>query len=104
MTEMTEMNPVTFTKEDILELTNHLSEFAEKGLSQEEWNLLVAIFAAAATHVQVSDNAPQGTIPGVKVPPKPQSAAKLRDQLRKAYIPGRPPEPILARISPPPPP
>ena len=64
---MSEPQDLLFTRDDILTLTEKLGEFAvEKNLNKGEWGLLLAVFAAAANHVEVGDDTSQGKFSGVK--------------------------------------
>jgi hypothetical protein len=111
---MAETKNFSFTRDDILNLTNNLSKFAkEKELSKDQWALLLAIFAAAADHVEVERVGERGKFSGVAIrgnadqeieSPARKSVEDLREQLRGAYIPGRPVAPIPDCVVPPPPP
>lgn len=103
---MAEVDDFSFTRADIETLTAELGEFATK-LTKQQWGLLLAIFAAAANHVETGINSDQGKLPGVTVgrikrvdDPGSADAGKLRDQLRRAYTPGRPPASIVDRVTP----
>ena len=96
-----------FTSKDFDGLVNTLSEIAGT-LTKGQWGLLLSIFAAAAGHVEVSPAKTKGKFSGVKVKdgkvienPKGKEVEVLREQLRKAYMPGRPPSSIGFMVSPP---
>jgi len=110
---MAETKNFSFTKDDILDLTNELSKFAkEKELSKEQWSLLLAIFATAADHVEVERGSTRGKFSGIAIrgnadqeveSPARKTVEELREQLRGAYVPGEPVTPIMDCIVPPPP-
>ena len=108
MTETPDTADFQFTSEDVDELTDALSRMVVSDhLPKEQWGLLLAIFAAAARSVQVEDET-EGKFSGVKVDggviedPKNKGVKELRAQLRKAYVPGGPPEkPLRDMIQPP---
>jgi hypothetical protein len=110
---MAETKNFSFTRDDILDLTDELSNFAkEKKLSKEQWALLLAIFAVAADHVEVERVGATGKFSGVAIrgnadqeveSPARKTVEELREQLRGAYVPGEPVAPIIDCILPPPP-
>jgi hypothetical protein len=94
---MTEMADFSFTRADLDALTEKLGETAT-ALTTQQWDLLLAIFAAAADHIKVDPaDATSGTLPGAEITgngaiiesPGESSADELRDQLLRAYTPGR---------------
>jgi hypothetical protein len=104
-----EMAVVSFNKEQIDELTIKLGRFAKAQLDETEWELLLAIFAAAADKLVISqDDEYSVTLPGVQLEgdgepvqnPKESEAAELREQIQLAYIPGRQPPGDIASITP----
>jgi hypothetical protein len=111
---MAETKNFSFTRRDILDLTNELSAFAkETKLGKDKWALLLAIFAAAADHVEVERVGETGKFSGIAIrgnadqeieSPARKTVEELRDQLRGAYIPGKPVAPIPDCVVPPPPP
>jgi hypothetical protein len=100
---------VTFTRKDIDSLIQKLGEFATH-LNKEEWDLLLAIFAVAADQAEVGTDLTKGTFPGIGVKgkgemiddPEGKKARELREQLRRAYRPGKPPvpHPLPERVTP----
>jgi hypothetical protein len=85
------MASVTFTREEIDRLTDKLGSLASK-LTEPEWELLLAIFAAAADKVGASQDPKSATLPGIQSEnPRESTARQLRDQLLRAYAPGRTP-------------
>jgi len=85
------MASVTFTKEEIDRLTDKLGSVAS-ALTEPEWELLLAIFAAAADKVTASQNPHSAALPGVPSEnPGESTARQLRDQLLRSYSPGRTP-------------
>ncbi len=108
MTEMPEMKNFPFTNRDIEGLIDALSKMAvDAHLPKGQWGLLLAIFAAAANHVEISANKTQGKFSGIKVDggviddPKDKGVEELRKQLQNAYMPGRPPTSIVSMVTPP---
>lgn len=108
MSEMSEMSNVPFTSGDIEGLTDRLGRFASK-LTPPEWRLLLAIFVSASNNFEAASDTTQGQSSGppeskggkVKEPPKGMTPEQLRDQLRKAYIPGKAPPPKKFQVTPP---
>jgi hypothetical protein len=107
---MSETPDILFTRSDVLTLTQKLGKFAaENPLTKGEWGLLLAVFAAAANHAEIGKDRSEGKFSGVKakgdVPtvddPAGKTPAELREQLRRAYIPGRAPVPPLDIVTPP---
>jgi hypothetical protein len=102
------MAEVAFNRVQIDELTLKLGRFAKAQLDETEWELLLAIFAAAADKLLPSQNKESGTLPGVEIEgnaepvqnPKESDAVELREQLLRAYIPGRQPPGNLSSITP----
>jgi hypothetical protein len=99
MTETSETSDFSFSGRDFEELIRALSNMAGE-LSKEQWGLLLSIFAAAASNVEVavSKNERRGKFSGVKIDggvvitdPKDKGIEELRKQLQKAYVPGNPP-------------
>lgn len=97
-----------FTTEDIDALTRHLGSCAT-GLTKKEWDLLLAIFAVAAGHVdsgedntskQWSVRRTSGAVKEVEDPRK-STADDLCEQLRQARVPGKQDAPIIFLIKPP---
>lgn len=88
---MSETSSVPFDRADVNGLTDQLSRFASH-LTPEEWRLLLAILYAASSHFdEVSVTLPAaGT--GRK-PPEGLTVRQLREELRKAYKPGKTPPP-----------
>jgi hypothetical protein len=86
---MPEMYDFTFTKDDINALIQKLAQFADY-LTEQEWGLLLAIFAAAANQVEISPDQTQRRFSRVvikgELDPREKTVEELRDQLRKAYI------------------
>jgi hypothetical protein len=112
---MAETSDFSFTNRDIADLTGKLSKFAKAELlNDKDWGLLLAIFAAAADHVQVGQDPTQGTFSGIAIKnlvtkvdtalevraPAVMDAGELLDQLRGAYIPGKPVTPIVDCVTP----
>ena len=107
-------NDFSFTHKNIVDLTDKLSQYAKGNLSDEEWGLLLAIFAAAADHVEVGPDPTQGTFSGIAIKnletkvdtalevraPADEDVGMLLGQLRGAYIPGKPVTPILDCVTP----
>ena len=99
MTETPGTNSFQFTRRDVEELTLALSEMAVRShLPKEQWGLLLSIFAAAADHVEVGEGDTEGTFSevgvqggGVIEDPEGEDVETLRNQLRNAYMPARPP-------------
>jgi hypothetical protein len=93
------MTEITYSRTEIDNLTRKLGEFAKAKLEDPEWALLLAIFAAAADRVVVSEDTHSGTFPGVQISgtveiiesPGESDAEKLRDQLLRAHTPGKVP-------------
>jgi hypothetical protein len=107
MTETPSATDFQFTYEDFEGLIDALSKMAI-GLPKGQWGLLLSIFAAAAGHVEVSEAKPEGKFSGVRVKdgkviedPRGKEVRALREQLQKAYMPGRPPNSIGFMVSPP---
>lgn len=91
------MTDLQFGPDDITGLTQKLS--AVQGLTETEYGLLLAIFAAAAARVEVTDPGtgqstlpkPEivGQAPGPNLPDVTQvTPLQLQQQLLTAYIPG----------------
>jgi hypothetical protein len=97
MTETPGTTNFRFTSEDVDELTDALSRMVVSDhLPKEQWGLLLAIFAAAARNAEVEVET-EGKFSGVTVlggavieDPKDKKVKELREQLRKAYMPGGP--------------
>ena len=107
MTETPGTDDIRFTNEDFDGLINALSGMAVR-LPKGQWGLLLAIFAAAAGHVEVSEAKPEGVFSGVKVKdgkvikdPEGKGVEALREQLQKAYMACKPPDSIGFMVSPP---
>lgn len=107
MTEAPETSDISFSRRDIDGLTDALSKMASQ-LTRRQWSLLVSIFAAAAANLEIDDDTSKGTFSGVKIDGKPISGPKqkdvkeLRDQLRKAHMPAKPPgKPLGFMVTPP---
>lgn len=107
---MAETKNFSFTGDDILELTDKLSQFAKDKLSKEQWALLLAIFAVAADHVETERGGERGKFSGVAIRdnavqeikgPEYMRVEDLREQLRGAYVPGEPVTPIIYCVTPP---
>lgn len=102
------MNEFSYTRDDIDELTHRLAQCATE-LSKQQWDLMLAIFAAAADRVDIGTDTSRGTLPGAQVNvsegtienPEEATVKQLREQLRKAHIPGKPPTHNMCRITPP---
>jgi len=102
------MTEVTFNKEQIDKLTIKLGRFAKAKLDPTEWELLLAIFAAAADKLELSPDDESVTLPGVQLDgdgeptenPSESDPEELREQLQLAYIPGRLPTGSIASITP----
>ena len=86
-----------FDPADIKSLAQKLNNVKQRlGLSEQEYNLLLLIFAAAAARAEVIDGTtgrstlPNAKIMGETVGPGDQGVTlgNLQDQLLKAYIPG----------------
>jgi hypothetical protein len=92
------MAEVTYTRAEIDRLTDKIGRFAKEHLTKKEWDLLLAIFAAAADDVTAIEDPRRGTLPGVEIDdevivenPDESDAEQLRDQLLRAHTPGRVP-------------
>jgi hypothetical protein len=91
------MAELHFSWRDISELTKRLSSVAHE-LTEVEWALLLAIFAAAAERVESGEGEANGTLPAARISdyphriesPRHLDPAELRNQLLHAYIPGSP--------------
>jgi hypothetical protein len=102
------MTEVTFNKAQIDELTIKLGRCAKAQLDEKEWELLLAIFAAAADKLTLSQDGESVTLPGVQLEgngepiqnPRESDAQELREQLQLAYIPGRQPPGSVSSITP----
>ncbi len=99
------MADLEFTREDIEELTGKLNSVAGRH-SATERDLLLAIFATAATRAGNGPDTTTGTLPTARVNDNREKAHRpedLRDQLLKAYIPGPPPSVSWwTKVTPPP--
>jgi hypothetical protein len=92
------MPEITFNRDDIDRLTRKLGRFATE-LTNSEWALLLAIFAAAAGAVTPPEPTTSGTLPGAQISgngetvenPRETDADVLRQQLLNAYTPGKAP-------------
>ncbi len=99
-----------FTWKEVDVLTDRLGSVAT-GLTEKEWSLLLAIFAAAADQVESGPDKTWGTLPAPEIDgdiekvedPGESTAEELREQLLQSYVPGGPPRhrPIVFRVSPP---
>jgi hypothetical protein len=103
---MPEMYDFTFTNDDINALIQKLAQFAGD-LTEQEWGLLLAIFAAAANQVEIGPDQTQAKFSRVVIKGEPDPEGKtleeLRDQLRKAYIHSSPAlAPLAVMVTPPP--
>lgn len=96
---MSETNDVPFNRRNIDALTLQLGKFATE-FTPKERELLLAIFAAAADHVDISADGYMGTFSGVQ-PSGGRTAADFCKELREAYMPGKAPAPIRAQVTPP---
>jgi hypothetical protein len=102
------MTDVTFNRKAIDDLTLKLGECAKAQLEEPEWNLLLAIFAAAADKLVPSETKESGTLPGPQIDPDEKTdttyaesdAEELREQLLHAYIPGKHPPGKLSSVTP----
>jgi hypothetical protein len=91
------MADLTFTRQQIDELTERLGSLAAD-LGEPQRRLLLAIFAAGVDKVESDLNDKSGAPPAPKASGGPQKAegaeapdaGKLRDQLRKSFVPGGP--------------
>ena len=107
------MAPFKFTWKEVDVLTDRLSSVATE-LTESEWSLLLAIFAAAVDQVKSGPDKKWGTLPAPEIDgdiekvedPGESTAAELREQLLLSYLPDGPPphHPIVFRVTPPPPP
>jgi hypothetical protein len=103
---MIDTDDFPFTRRDAEGLIDNLSEIVVK-LPKAQWGLLLAIFAAAAGHVEVSADKTEGKFSGVKVDggvisdSKGRDAEELRKQLRETYMPGSAPTSIVSMVTPP---
>jgi hypothetical protein len=104
------MADLEFSWKEFKGLTDKVSQVAPE-LSASQWNLLLAIFAAAADRAESSPDKMSGTLPAAEVSDHPAKAedpggknsADLRDQLLHAYMPGPPPSLSWGiKITPPP--
>jgi hypothetical protein len=108
MTEAPETSDISFSRRDIDGLTDALSKIAGQ-LTRRQWSLLVSIFAAAAGNLEIDDDdTSKGTFSGVKIDgnpitgPRQKDVKELRDQLRKAHMPAKPPgKPLGFMVTPP---
>ena len=103
---MSEMYDFTFTKDDIDILIQKLAQFADY-LNEQEWGLLLAIFAAAANQVEFSPDQTQRKFSRVVIKGEPdlreKTVEELRDQLLNAYINSVPVRaPSVDMLAPPP--
>ena len=102
------MTDVTFNRKEIDDLTLKLGECAKAQLEEPEWNLLLAIFAAAADKLVSSETKESGTLPEPQIDPGEKTdktyaesnAEELRGQLLHAYIPGKHPPGKLSSVTP----
>jgi hypothetical protein len=93
------MTEITYSRKETDNLTQKLGEFAKAKLEDPEWALLLAIFAAAADRVVVSEDTHSGTFAGVEISgivevvesPGESDVETLRDQLFHAHTPGKVP-------------
>lgn len=105
------MADLQFSWEVVSELTERLSRVAHE-LSEEEWALLLAVFATAADRVESGPDKTSGTLPEAEISERPrkiedpsdENSEELREQLLHAYTPGPPPTvPIVFKVTPTPP-
>jgi hypothetical protein len=81
------------TNSDVEGLIDALSKMARK-LPPEQWGLLLSILAAAGGTVEVGARKTRGKFSGIKVEggvitdPTDRKVIELRNQLRKAHMPG----------------
>jgi hypothetical protein len=107
MTETPDTSDISFTKRDVDGLINALAKMAGQ-LTRGQWGLLLSIFAAAASNVELDEDKTKGTFPGVKIDggmvtvPRNKTVVDLRKQLRAAHMPARKPgAPLQTMIVPP---
>jgi hypothetical protein len=109
---MTDTSDFRFSPTALDRLIDRLAKMAkEEEVSKEQWSLLVSIFAAAPSSVEVEarGNERRGKFSGVKTEgvitdPKDKEVTveDLRKQLRKAYMPAKEPgAPLGDHIVPP---
>lgn len=108
MTEAPETSDISFTRRDIDGLTDALSKMAGQ-LTRRQWSLLLSIFAAAAGNLEIDDDdTSKGTFSGVRIDgnpitgPRQKDVKELRNQLRQAHMPAKPPgKPLGFMVTPP---
>jgi hypothetical protein len=107
---MSETSTGLFASEDIDKLIDRLGRcVSESELTPQQWRLLVAIFSSASSHFEVASDTTQGQPSGapegkgekVSKPPKEMTPKQLREQLHKAYVPGKAPPPFNFQVPPP---
>ena len=78
------MTEITYSRKEIDNLTRKLGEFAKAELEDPEWALLLAVFAAAADRVVVSEDTHSGTFAGVEI-----SGTVEGSRVPESRMPGR---------------
>lgn len=104
---MPETEDFLITYGDVEGLIDTLSEIADK-LPRGQWGLLLSIFAASPSNLEVGDDKTRGTFSGIKIDggvityPRNKKVEELRRQLREAHMPGKSPSgPFKDMIIPP---